>query len=82
LSKKFGILHWVIAFVKDKGINLVTMAVALHSIVNCEPLNNFKVYEGTSFGHVMFRAYKYVTNDDKLFARLQHVNVKDAYVGL
>jgi hypothetical protein len=78
LLKKFGILHWVIAFVKDKGINLVAMAIALHSIINCEPLNNFKVCEGISFGHVMFKAYQYATNDDKLFARLQHVNVKDA----
>jgi hypothetical protein len=74
-------LHWVITFVKDEGNNLAGVVITLHSIVDCEPLNNFRVYEGTSFGHVMFMAYQYGTNDDKVFARLQHVNVKDAHVG-
>jgi hypothetical protein len=81
LLKKFGMLHWVIAFVKDEGTNLVTMVITLHFIVDCEPLNSFRVYEGTSFGRVMFKAYQYVTNDDKVFARLQHVSAKDAQVG-
>jgi hypothetical protein len=64
-------LHWVI--VKDEGINLIVMAIALHSIINCEPLKNFGVYEGTSFGHVMFKAYQYATIDKNVFAKLQHV---------
>ncbi len=74
-------LHWVIAFVKNEGTNLATMVITLHSIVDCEPLNNFRVYEGTSFGHVMFKAYQYATNDDKVFVRLQHVSVKDTHGG-
>jgi hypothetical protein len=70
LLKKFGMLHWVITFVKDEGTNLITMAIALHFIIDCEPLKKIKVYEGTSFRHVMFKAYQYATNDDKVFVRL------------
>jgi hypothetical protein len=41
------------------------MAIALHSIIDCEPLKNLKVYEGTCFGHVISKGYQYITNDDK-----------------
>jgi hypothetical protein len=41
------------------------MAIALCSIIDCEPLKILKVYEGTCFGRVMSKAYQYITNDDK-----------------
>jgi len=41
------------------------MAIALHSIIDCEPLKILRVYEGTCFEHVMSNAYRYITNDDK-----------------
>ncbi len=56
LLDKFGLLHQVIAFVKDESINVFTMVIALHSIIDCEPLNILRVYEGTYFGHVMSKA--------------------------
>jgi hypothetical protein len=56
LLDKFGLLHQVIAFVKDEGTNLFAMAVVLHSIIDCEPLKILKVYKGTCFGHVMSNA--------------------------
>jgi hypothetical protein len=68
----------MIAFVKDEGTNLVTMATTLHSIIDCEPMKIFRVYEGTCFGHVMFNACQYATNDDKIFVGLEHMSVKDA----
>ncbi len=40
-------MHNVIAFVKDEAINLTTMALVLHSIIDCEPLKHIMVYEGT-----------------------------------
>jgi len=43
--REVGLLHWVIAFAKDEGTNLATMATTLHSIINCEPLKILKVYE-------------------------------------
>jgi hypothetical protein len=65
----------MITFVKYEGTNFV---VGLHSIIGCEPLKIIKVYEGTCFEHMMSKAYKYVTNDDKVFVGLEHVSVKDA----
>jgi hypothetical protein len=34
----FGLLHRFITFVKDEGINLFTMVVAMDSIIDYEPL--------------------------------------------
>jgi hypothetical protein len=78
----FGILHQVIAFVKDEGTNLCAMATTLHSIVDCEPLKILKVYEGTCFGHVMSKAHQYATNDELLFFGLKNVSVKEPQSGL
>ncbi len=50
LLEKIGLIHCVIAFVKDEGSNLGTMATTLESIVDCEPLKFFWVYEGFCFG--------------------------------
>jgi hypothetical protein len=37
--EKLGLIHYVIAFVKNEGNNLTTMVTTLCSIVDCEPLN-------------------------------------------
>jgi len=55
LLDRFGLLHQVIAFIKNESINLSIMATTLHSIIDYEPLNILRVYEGTCFGHVMSR---------------------------
>jgi hypothetical protein len=36
---------------------MIIMATTLHSNIDYESLKIFKVYEGTYFGHVMFKAY-------------------------
>ncbi len=82
MLEKFGLLHWAIIFVQDEGTNLVAMVATLHSIFDCEPMKIFRVYEGTCFGHVMSKAYQYVTNDDNFFVGLEHVNVKNAWISL
>ncbi len=56
LLDKIGLLHRVITFVKDEGTNMSTMVATMHSIINYEPLKILRVYEGTSFGHVMSKA--------------------------
>jgi hypothetical protein len=78
----FSLLHRVIAFVKYEGTNLSAMATTLHSIIDCEPLNILRVYEGTCLGHVMSKACQYVTNDEKVFVGLRNVSVKEAQSGL
>jgi hypothetical protein len=78
LLSKFGLVHHVIAYLKYEGINLTTMAFALHSNIDCQPLRIFKVYEGTCFRHVMSKTCQYAINDDKNFKGLVQMNVKDA----
>jgi len=58
------------------------MVIALHSIVDCELLNFPHAYEGTCFGHVLFKACQYSMNDEKCSMELRQVNVRDARVGL
>ncbi len=41
LLEKFGLIHYVITFVKVEGRNLGSMAMTLWSIVDCKPLNIF-----------------------------------------
>jgi hypothetical protein len=71
-------MHRMIAFVKDEGSNLMSMAISLHSIVDCCPLKLQRVYKGTCFGHIMFKASHYVTNDEKVIIGLKQVSVKVA----
>jgi hypothetical protein len=55
LLEKFGLIHQLLAFVKDEGNNLASMATTLHSIVDYELPNLPHVYEGICFGHVLFK---------------------------
>jgi hypothetical protein len=57
LFSKFGLMHCVITFVKDKGNNLTTMASTLCSVIGFEPLRLIKVYEGTYFKCVMSKVF-------------------------
>ncbi len=54
LLEKFGLIHYVIAFVKVEGRNLGSMAMTLQFIVDYKPLNILQVYKGICFRHVMF----------------------------
>jgi hypothetical protein len=55
LLARFILLHQVITFIKYEGTNLSVMVVVL-PIIDYEPLNILRVYEGTCFGHVMSKA--------------------------
>ncbi len=82
LLEKYGLLHQVIAFVKDESSNLIVMATTLQLIVDCEPLKLLSGYEDTCFGHVMSTTCQYVINDDKISIGLKSVSVRDAHAGL
>jgi hypothetical protein len=75
LLSNFGLMHHVITFMKDESNILSTMAIALRSIIICQPLKLNQVYEGTCFGHVMSKVCQY---DNKVSKGLMQVNVKDA----
>ncbi len=53
LLEKLGLIHDVIAFVKNEGNNLTTMVTTMCSIVDCEPLNLQWFYEDIFFGWVL-----------------------------
>ncbi len=72
----------MIAFVRDEGNNLGTMAVTLRLIIDYGLFKLLRVYEGTCFGHVMSKLCQYVMNDNKVLVGLTLVNVKDAQIGL
>ncbi len=59
LLSNFGLMHHVITFMKDEINHLSTMATTLRSIIICQPLKFNQVYEGTCFGHVMFKVCQY-----------------------
>ncbi len=42
---------------KNESNNLIVMAPIFRPIINCEFLKIIKVYEGTCFGHVIFKAF-------------------------
>ncbi len=56
----------MIKFVKDEGINLISMATTLCFVVDCHLLKLQQIYEGTCFGHIMSKACQYATNDEKV----------------
>ncbi len=60
LLSKFGLMHHLIAYVKKEGNNLTTTTSTLCSIID------FKVHKSTCFEHVVFKAYRYTTNDNKV----------------
>ncbi len=82
LLEKFGLIHRVLVFVKVEGKNLWSMVMNLQSLVDYKTLKILQVYEGTCFGHVMFKICQYATNDDKVSTRLTFVSVKDSQVAL
>jgi len=82
LLEKFGLIHHVLAFVKDEGKNLGSMTVTLWFTGECKPLKISWVYEGTCFEHVMSKVCHYATNDDKAYVRITLVNVKVSHARL
>jgi hypothetical protein len=55
LLEKYDLIHCMIAFVKDEGMNLTSITTTLCSIVYCFFLKLQWVYEGVCFSHIMFK---------------------------
>ncbi len=50
----------------------------LQPIINYEPLKLLWVY-GIYFGHMMSKAYQYVTETNKVYVGLKHMNVQKMF---
>ncbi len=62
----------VIAYVKDEGFNLLTMATALTFIVSCEVLGLTAPF----VGHAMFKCCQHAINDSKVCVGLTSISIK------
>lgn len=58
------------------------MATTLWSIIDCELLKLLQLYEGISFGHVMFKPCQYATNDNKVSMGCTPMTMKNAQIDL
>ncbi len=61
LLDKYGLRKKIIAYVKDEGLNLNAMIIALKVVVNYECLGLEESFKGTCFGHVFSKACQYGT---------------------
>jgi len=72
----YGLKNKIIAYVKDKGLNLNSLANPLKFVVKCETLGLEKSIQGTCFGHAFSRACQYATTNDKVCKNLKYVFIK------
>jgi hypothetical protein len=75
LLVEYQLTSKIIAYVKDKGINMNTYVFALTSVVSCAPLQLATLFNGTCFDHVGFKECQYATNDIKIGVGMKEVNV-------
>ncbi len=62
-------MNWkIVAYVKDDGCNLNTMAVALKSIISCNVLG-LEGFQRICFDHEFFKVCKYMQQQMKMFAK-------------
>ncbi len=66
LVVEFNLTNKIITYVKDEGINLNTLAVALTSVVSSDSLQLDTPYPRTCFAHVMSKACQYAINHDQV----------------
>lgn len=82
ILEEFELTNKVIAYVKDEGSNLTTMASSLSEVVSCEPLGLTRPYAGVCFGHVMSKACQYATDDSKVCRDFKEISLKEVQSAL
>jgi hypothetical protein len=78
MLEKFGFTSKVLCYVKDEATNLVSMIVALMSMISYETLNLLQPFDGIGFGHAMNKVAQYAIDDDRISKNLALMNVKFA----
>ncbi len=61
---------------KDKGSNLNTLTSALKFVIKCETLGLEESFQGTSYGHVLFKVCQYAKIDETIYKSLKYVCIK------
>jgi len=78
LLTKYQLTSKIITYVKDENTNLNTFFFVFTSVIFCAPLQLVAPFNGTHFGHVMFKACQYATNDTKIKAGMKEVCSKSS----
>jgi len=65
LLKQYGLTKNIVVYVKNEGVNLNTMIIALKLIVNCEAMGVMESFHGICFGCVFFKGYQYAIVEEK-----------------
>jgi hypothetical protein len=76
LLSSHNLLYKLIAYVKDEGCNLSTLAQALTSMVSCGPLALVALWQGSCFGHAFNKTCQYVYNDINVCVGFREVSLK------
>jgi hypothetical protein len=63
LLDRFFRIDNILAYVKNKGVNLQSCVTTFTFVVSCKTLNMLEPFHGSYFGHALFKVYQYVTKD-------------------
>jgi uncharacterized membrane protein YccF (DUF307 family) len=72
----YNLLDKIIAYVKNEGGNLSTLAWTLTFIVSCTLLASVAPWQRSCFGHASSKTCQYATNDATICSSFQELNLK------
>jgi len=78
MIETFSFTSNILCYVKDEGINLRNMIMALKLVILCEALSFLVPFDGACFEHVVSKGVQHASNDNKVSKDLTLVNVKFA----
>jgi hypothetical protein len=70
---EYQLISKIIICVNDENTKLNTFAFTFASVVFCTPLQLVAPFSGTYFGHVMFKACQYATNETNIGVGMKKV---------
>jgi hypothetical protein len=76
LLDKYSLKKKIITYVKNEGLKLNAMTIALKVVVNCDFFGLEKNFRGTSFGHVFSKACQYGIIEENVCKDLKYAFVK------
>jgi hypothetical protein len=73
LLDSYGLNKNIIAYVKDEGVDLISMTTPIKLIINNEVLGLKENSNGTCFGHAFSKTYYYVISEERVCNNLKYV---------
>jgi hypothetical protein len=82
LLDQYDLRKKIVAFVKDEVANLNAMTTTLKFVVDYEVFGMEESFQGTFFGHALFKACQYGTTIEFFCKKLKHISIKLAQFDL